>query len=489
MTHSETLQSSSHIHRVVVVGAGISGLCTAFLLHQRGISVTVLEREAEVGGTMKTIRDDGWLIEIGPNSALETTPLFSKLFDALGLADQRTYASEAANKRYILRNGQLHPLPMSPASFLQSKLWGWRGKIRLLKEPFVGRASKEESIAEFVERRLGREFLDYAVNPFVAGVYAGNPENLSVQSAFPKLYALEEKYGGLIKGMIRGRKERKQRAEKSKDRARLFSFRDGMQTFPRALADQLNTVNGMKSHVYLNCSVERIIPFRAGQYPIYHIAYRESGKPITIQAQTVVLAVPAYVTSRIIEPIDPAMAKMLDSIYYPPVAEVFIGFRGDQIKSPLDGFGFLVPAKEKRSILGTIWSSVLFPNRSPQGTAALTTFVGGARQPELVAESDETLSRRVLSDLRSIMGIDGNPIYIKITRWDRAIPQYNLGYSVLLKAMDRFEENFRGAFLCSNYRGGIAVGDCVMSAEKTAEKVATIVAEHTFAGHPTRMEE
>jgi hypothetical protein len=223
----------------IVIGGGISGLCTAYWLSQNDVDVTVLERESKPGGAMKTVRQEGYLIDIGPNSALETTPLFQELFKSLGIIDHRVYANEASSKRYILRNGSLHPLPMSPGAFLKTKLWSTKGKLRLMKEPFIGRADHEESIAQFVERRLGREFLDYAINPFVAGVYAGNPEELSVRSAFPKLYRLEDLYGGLIKGMIKGRKERKQRAEQSKQSARMFSFLDGMETFPEALASKL----------------------------------------------------------------------------------------------------------------------------------------------------------------------------------------------------------------------------------------------------------
>ena len=181
--------------KVVVVGAGISGLTAAWWLHKAGVDVIVLEKNPFVGGTMRTIHEDGWLIETGPNSALETTPLFNEMFDGLGILNERLYADERSNKRYILRDGKLHALPMSPQAFLASSLWSIGGKLRLLKEPFVDRAEKEETIAEFVERRLGREFLDYAINPFVAGVYAGNPEELSVRAAFRKLYALEEKYG------------------------------------------------------------------------------------------------------------------------------------------------------------------------------------------------------------------------------------------------------------------------------------------------------
>jgi len=450
--------------RVVVVGAGISGLCVAYWLKRHGINVCVLEKDSHVGGTMKTLRENGWLIELGPNTALETTPLFKLLFDEIGITDKRIYANEAASKRYILKDGALHPLPMGPGSFLTSKLWTWRGKLRLLKEPFVKQAYREESVAEFVKRRLGTEFLDYAINPFVAGVYAGNPEELSVQAAFPKLYALEEKHGGLVKGLIKGRKERRQRDETAKSRAKLFSFVDGIQSFPDALAA------GLGGSIKLGCEVGTIIPVRAGRYPVYTL-YGSNREPLAAEVSAVVLSIPAYSAATMIRPIDPEMARTLESVYYPPVAEVFMGFRQEQVKQPLDGFGFLVPEREQRKILGTIWSSTLFPHRAPNGYAALTTFVGGARQPKLAEENDGRIADVVLSELQSIMGITGGPTYTKITRWERAIPQYTLGYSSILKQFQRFEENFQGAFLCANYRGGIAVGDCVMSAQKTAERV------------------
>lgn len=414
---------------------------------------------------MKTLRENGWLIETGPNSALETTPLFKELFDELHIIDERVYANESASKRFIVRHGRLLPLPMSAVAFLSSRLWTIGGKLRLLKEPFIGKAYTEETIAQFVTRRLGKEFLDYAINPFVAGVYAGSPEKLSVQSAFPKLYSLEAKYGGLIKGAIKSRKERKERKEVAKDRAKLFSFTNGMQTFPKALASLLG------QNIRFNVSVENIIPMRAGKFPIYTISYQQNGLRSTMEADGVVLSTPAQATAAIIRPIDPAMAARLESIYYPPVAEVFLGFKQEQFKQPLDGFGFLVPEVEKRNILGCIWSSTLFTNRAPQGCIGLTSFVGGSRQPELVSNDNNLLIDLVMTDIRSLMAIEGDPIYSKVIRWERAIPQYNLGYHTVLQAMERFEQNFRGAFICSNHRGGIAVGDCLMSAEKTARRI------------------
>ncbi len=453
---------------VIVIGAGISGLTTAYWLRQSGVDVTVLERENSPGGTMRTAREDGWLIEQGPNSALETTPLFGEMFAGLGIENERVYADPASDKRYILRNGRLHALPLNPGSFLRTGLWSTAGKLRLLKEPFVGRASAEESVAQFVERRLGREFLDYAINPFVAGVYAGDPAQLSVRSAFPKLYALEEKYGGLIKGMIKGARERKQRAETAKDRSKMFSFREGMQAFPDAVSRWLGD---RVRCAYAVTGFSRSNSHSDGTSGKYIVTGSQNGKPFSAAADTVVISVPAYAAAALIRPHDAQLANRLDAVYYPPVAEVFLGYTSTKIPRPHEGFGYLVPAVEKRQILGTIWSSSLFERRAPDGCVALTTFVGGARQPELAGLDDVELLRRVTGDLQSILGARGEPVFSRIIHWSRAIPQYNVGYKAVLDAVSKFEEEHPGIFFCNNFRGGIAVGDCIMSARTTAERV------------------
>jgi oxygen-dependent protoporphyrinogen oxidase len=349
---------------------------------------------------------------------------------------------------------------MSPAAFLFSTLWTTSGKLRLLREPFIGRAHREETIAEFVERRLGREFLDYAINPFVAGVYAGNPEELSVRAAFPKLYALEEKYGGLIRGMIGGARERKRRAEKAKDRAKMFSFADGMETFPRAIGRYLGDA--------LRCGCG-VVGVERGADGLWTALLADGSR---LRGEKLILAVPAAAAARLIRGLDSALSSAMEGVYYPPVAEVFLGYAAGAMTRPLDGFGYLIPAKEKRQILGTIWSSSLFPGRAPAGHVALTTFVGGSRQPDLAVRPDAEIAASVASELESIMGVAGAPVYTKVFRWDRAIPQYNLGYLDFIGRIAALEERNPGLFLCANYRGGISVGDCVMSGEKTARRIA-----------------
>jgi protoporphyrinogen/coproporphyrinogen III oxidase len=350
---------------------------------------------------------------------------------------------------------------MSPGAFIGSGLWSIGGKLRLLKEPFVGRADIEESIAQFVERRLGREFLDYAINPFVAGVYAGNPEDLSVRMAFPKLYRLEEVYGGLVKGMIRGRKERKRRAEQSKQSAKMFSFVDGMGTFPRALSESIG------SRLSLNTTVVSLE--QTGE--TYSVHTRTPSGERTWSAARVVLAVPAFQAASILGNFYSTLSSTLTDIHYPPVALVYFGYDRENIPRQLDGFGFLVPEKEKRKILGSIWSSVIFPERAPDGCAAFTTFVGGSRQPEYADLNDDRLIELVHGELSSILGVREYPDFYYIKRWKRAIPQYTLGYAEVIKRIEKFERTQKGLYLCANYRGGIAVGDCVMSARRTVDAI------------------
>ncbi len=450
---------------VVVVGGGISGLTVAWLLQRSGLNVTVLEREQYAGGTIRTFLEDDWLIESGPNTALETTPLFARMFRDLGILPDLRYADPRAGRRYILRQGKLHAMPTSVTTFLTSSLWTAAGKLRLLKEPFIGRSGRAETLAEFVERRLGKEFLHYAIDPFVGGVYAGSPETLDVRLAFPKIYALEERYGSLVRGMIMGRKERKRRAETAKNRARMFSFVRGMQTFPDAIAKELG------SRVRYNCNVLSLHQEVSAKGGGFSISCRHNEKEIELSADGVILAAPAHVVRGFVRQYSEKLAALLEGIHYPPVAEVFLGFREDQIHRPLDGFGYLIPSKEKRKILGTLWSSAIFSGRAPQGHCALTTFVGGTRNPELVCLSDDEITGLVVSELKSIMSVSGVPVFAKVIRWEKAIPQYGMGHGNVIEAIAEYEADNRGVYFCGNYRGGISVGDCVANAETLATRV------------------
>jgi len=442
-------------NNIVIIGAGISGLTRAYFLTKKGFNVTVLESRDVVGGSMRTIKKDGYLIDFGPNSGLETTPLIKQMVDELGLSEQFIYADEVGNNRYILKKGELLPLPTGGGAFLKSELFSTKAKLRLMAEPFIGKSDDGyyQSISEFVTRRLGHEFLDYAIDPFVSGVYAGDPSKLSVKSAFPKLYRLEELYGGLIKGMIKGAKERKARNEESKQSAKMFSFKDGMQVLPNAIAEYLG------DKVKLNANVDKVLKSENG----YKVRFNVNGVPAEIETDEVISAVPSYTAAKIFNEIDPNLAAHLNGIFYPSVMVIYLGYDKLKISRNLDGFGFLIPGKEKRNFLGAIWSSTIFPNRAPKGKAGFTIFVGGAKKQDYNWNKPDLIIAEVLSQFERIMKITGSPELVEYNIWKHAIPQYNIGYIEHENYFLRFEKANPGLHLTANFRGGISVGDCVKS--------------------------
>lgn len=446
--------------KIAIIGAGISGLSLAFWLRKYHYNVKIFERGDRVGGSIRTERNAGFLIDLGPNSTLETSPLIGQLIQEIGLNASKCYANDISNNRYILRAGYLHALPMNPQKFLATKLFSFSAKLRLLKEPFVKKSTDPEiTLADFVRYRLGNEFLDFAINPFVAGVYAGDPEALSTAAAFPKLFALEQKYGSLIKGQIKGARERRKRKEVSKDRARLFSFTDGM----AQSTDKLGEI--LIKYISINNAVEEISPITGGfrircEKVVDHDIYN-----------AVIITTPTSVTAGMIPRLTKGQKEILASVTYAPVAVIFMGFKAVDVKRPLDGFGFLVPKVENREILGSIWSSSLFPGRAPEGHVALTTFVGGMRQPDLVQKSDRELASLVTKELRALVGVTGDPVVVRINKWPRAIPQYTKGYTGVQRLFDEMEQEYPGLFFSGNFRRGISVGDCIISADKTVNDV------------------
>lgn len=454
--------------KIIILGAGISGLATAYWLNKDGFDIQILEAKSKPGGSMETSSENGFLVDYGPNSGLETTPLIRQLVDEVGLSNEMIYANESSDKRYILRNGKLHPLPTSPPALIKSNLFSLRGKIRLAYEPFIGKSNDGyyQSIAEFVRRRLGQEFLDYAIDPFVSGVFAGDPNKLSVKSAFPKLYRLEEVYGGLVKGMVKGARERKKRAEQSKQSAKMFSFINGMQSFPQAIVEKLKRKIFYESRVK---SVERRV--QSNENEKWKVTFEKDGKIHELISDYVLSTIPVYEASKIFSGFDEEFSKHANDIYYPPVMVLYLGFKKEQIGQPLDGFGYLIPSKEKKIFLGAIWSSTIFPNRCEEDKAAFTLFVGGARSPHLFEMDNEQLIHKVLNEFNEIMKINSNPIFMTSKIWSKAIPQYNIGYIEHENYFDRFENKNPGIFLSGNYRGGISVGDCVKNSEIIFQKI------------------
>jgi oxygen-dependent protoporphyrinogen oxidase len=452
---------------VVVVGAGISGLATAFHLQRRGHAVRVLEAAPRAGGVIGSQRRDGVLYETGPNSTLDTSPLIGELLESAGIAAERLDATAAAARRYVLRDGRLIPLPTSPGAFLATRLFSLVAKLALAREPFVAPAppDREETVAAFVRRRLGAEFLDYAIEPFVAGIYAGDPEQLSVQAAFPRLYALEQRYRSLIRGQILGARERARSREKAKNAASSFSFRNGMQTLPDALARALP---GLETGV-------RVVRLARADDGTFMVQGERGGERRDARTRAVVLAVPADAAAGLVRQLAPAAAQALDAIPYSPVAVVASAYRRVDVKHALDGFGFLSPRKEGRAVLGTLFASSMFDGRAPADTVVLTTFVGGARNPALARATPYEIVAAVERELAALLGA-ASPQWREVVQWPRAIPQYTLGHLGRIAALEQAEAAVPGVFFRSNYRGGVSVGDCIKSADAAAMAVAAFLA-------------
>jgi protoporphyrinogen/coproporphyrinogen III oxidase len=450
---------------VLVVGAGISGLTSAFRLARRGIGVEVVDAAPRPGGVIGSERRDGWLYERGPNSTLDTIPFINEMLDELGIRGERTDMSPISSKRFVVRGGGLIALPASVAAFLETPLFSGRAKFRLLREPFVARApaALEESVAQFVVRRLGRELLDYAIEPFVAGIYAGAPAQLSLPAAFPRLHALEQRYGSLIMGQVFGARERAGGKEKSKHIATSFSFREGMQTLTDALA---RTVAPVRLGT-------RATGMRRAQDGAIIVTVTRGGATAERRARAVVLAVPADRAAALVRDFAPDAARALEEIPYAPVASVACGYRRSAVGHPLDGFGLLVPQVEKRRILGTLFSSSMFDGRSPADTVLLTTFLGGRRDPDLPFLPDEDLAMIVAGELAALLDARGEPLFCAVNRWPRAIPQYTLGHLDRIARAERAQTALPGLFLCASYRGGISVADCIKSGLQTAATVAS----------------
>ena len=453
----------NHDCDVLVIGAGISGLVCALGIEDAGRHVRLLEAASEPGGVIGTRRHDGALYELGPNSTLDTTPLVNALLDRLHVREERIDASALAARRFVIRGGRPVVLPVSPRSFLGTRAFTVGAKLRLLREPFIppAPAGAEESIAAFVRRRLGNEFLDYAIDPFVAGIYAGNPEEISVPAAFPRLHALEQKYGSLIRGQIQGRRERARNAEVAKNTAGSFSFRAGMQALPNAIANALGNV------VY-DARVQRIAATGDG----FDVQFTRAGVPERLRARTVVAAVPAHAAAPLVDKLDPEAAHALRAIEYAPVASVASLYRKADVQHPLDGFGFLVPRREHRRILGTLFSSSMFPGRAADGDALVTTFAGGRRDAGIAALGDDEIAAVVNEELVALLGAARKPSWQQVTRWRQAIPQYTLGHLERIARIEAAESRHPGLYFCASYRGGVSVADCIKSGHAMAGRVA-----------------
>ncbi len=441
---------------VVIVGGGISGLSLAYFLLKKNpqLDIKIIEAEKRAGGKIITERASGFLCEGGVNGFLSNKPSTLNLASQLGIEPLK--GSEDSKIRYILINGKLTKVPTNPLKFFLSPLLSFSGKVRMLREYFTPPVKEDldETVESFVSRRVGREFYEKLIDAMSTGIYAGDPSKMSMKSCFPKVYWLEKKYGGLIKGLIALKKEKKD--AKAQPSAVLMSFRGGMSELIQSLESQLS-VKILRGKKVLNVE-------KKGNNFTVHL---NDGS--NIEAEKVILACPAHESAEIFKELDREISDILKTIPYPPLSVVAFGFRKAQIGFGTSLYGFLIPHQEKRNILGTLFDSSIFPNRAPEGYVLLRSMIGGRRAPELAMLSDEKLIHTALSELRELLNIKGEPDFIKIFRWEKAIPQYELGHEEKLNRIEQALSKFPGLYLTGNAYRGVSVNDCIENSLRLAE--------------------
>ena len=405
--------------RTCIIGAGLTGLIHAWRAHQNGERVTILEAASVPGGVLQSRRVEGYLLDYGANTLSVRNQEVIEILNTFGLLDRAMDANPSANNRFIVRQGKLVALPHSLSSFLTSPFLSLAGKLRLLGEPFIPAGkNRDESVADFISRRLGKEALDYAGNPFLSGVYAAKPESLSIRHAFPALLELEQTHGSIFKGMLKSRKK-----PGRLPKARLLSFPDGMQELPKQIVNLLPN-----DSLKLDTKVVQIERLEKHWQIITDNRSQDREEESYDQ---LICTLPSHQVNEI-EWLGlretQLIGQLSDAVHY-PLALVYHGYDREQVAHPLNGFGFLVPEMENRQILGTLFSSTIFSGRAPENKVLLTTFVGGERQPDLAELDDPSIHDLVQAEHAELLETNGSPSFRKIVRWPKAIPlpDHNMG--------------------------------------------------------------
>ncbi|HLJ83772.1 MAG TPA: protoporphyrinogen oxidase [Candidatus Eremiobacteraceae bacterium] len=440
---------------IAIVGAGISGLTCAFECRAMGVRAAVFEAESEPGGCIRTIRRDGFVAEGGPQSLLASQPL-TDLCRALGLTSKLVTASASAKKRYIATAQGLVALPMSPLALLSTPLLSMQAKWRLLREPAVpARTSTEdETVGAFVTRRTCREIVDAAVGPYVAGLCAGDPDEISVRAAFPVLEAMEREHGSVLRAARRRRS--------SAARPATVSFERGNAVLIESLAASLG--DAMRTQSPVDCISRDDAGFTLSI---------GGPTPATVRSKKVVLAVPVAAAARLLDPIAPSSARAVSEIPGVPIAQVALAYPRAAIGVPLDGFGFLAMRLAPVRLLGAVWNSIVFPGRSGPDDVLVTAFLGGARDASILSSSDEAIAAIAHDDLGRVMQIaPTKPRVVAGFRWDAGIPQYTLGHDRRVQAIEDAAAHVPGLAVCGNFLHGLSVPDCIRQARSLALRMA-----------------
>lgn len=444
---------------VLVIGGGITGLASAWWLARGGLSVAVWEAGDRPGGKILSSRQDGYLTEGAASMVLNFRPEVSELMREAGLESAKTLRrAEAEAHRFLLHGNRLKALPMRMGAMLASPLWSLGGKLRLLAEPFVfSRGTSDESVSEFITRRLGREILEKAVEPFIAGTLAADPDSTCAAAALPRLAALERRYGSLAAGVLVNRLLRRRTACSTE----VFSFQEGMGTLVDRLAEtpgiSLRTGHAVSALVAQGEGWQVTASGRQGERTAY--------------ARHVIVATPAPAAAALLAKVDPELSGLLHGIDYASVALVHLGLAREAVAHALNGTGFLTPKTESSVLTGNLWASTLFPNRAPAGKVLLTSYLGGARAPHASDWSDAQLVDETLRTLQPLIGLKASPEMVRVDRQREALPLYHGAYQKRMQSIAARLNGIPGLHLEASYREGVSVRDRLVRGHAVAKHI------------------
>ncbi len=445
---------------ILIIGGGISGLSVAWWLARRGIASEIWEKDTTAGGKIRTTHKDGYVMEQAASMMMNFRPEVDMLLKECGVESQKIQRnSKSTSNRYVVNDGQLKSVPMTISGLLNSNLLSNKAKLRLLKEPFI--ASKNdpnETVTEFVNRRFGNEILEKALEPFIAGTLASDPDLANVCSLLPRMKALEEKFGSITMGIIRNKIFRKKTAMTQE----IFSFDGGMTTLIKHL------------------SANQGFSFKGG-YTVTSIEPNKDGWTVTAdsmfgqkikQVKQLILCAPSYLLSKLMKPVQKDIASLLSGIDYAPVSVIHLGFNAGSIRQNLDGTGFLVPRSEKLTINGNQWMSSMFNGRAPKGKHLLSSYLGGSRAPETIDWGDNRCIDAVMGDLKKLLGINVDPEFSHIKRHPKALPLYQGAYLNRWQEINRHLSHLPGLHIEGNFCGGVSIRDRISRGQILADRIA-----------------
>jgi len=446
---------------VTIIGAGLTGLTLAYDLKKAGKTVAVIEKDSRPGGVIQTLKTGGFVLEAGPNTGVLSTPELVELFDDLKGLCELEIANDEAEKRLVLKNGSWKALPTGLLSAVTTPLFSLNDKFRILGEPFRKRGTNpDECLANMVRRRLGKSYLEYAVDPFISGIYAGDPEQLITRFALPKLYNLEQDYGSFIRGAIQKKKEPKTALEKRATK-KVFSVKGGLQNLIDALTKGISSEN-----ILYSCQQTEIYK----EHNDFITKTQQAGESLIVRSEKVITTVGSYALPNLFPSIKKQDWKDIQSMNYAGVAQVAMGFKNWK-GIPIQAFGGLVPSKEGKDILGILFPSSIFNGRAPEKGALLSVFLGGIKKPELVKLNDEQIIQIAKKEVRELLQAQNEPDLMKVFKYPYAIPQYDNLTKIKLAAIKNIENKYPGLILAGNIRDGIGMADRVKQAKNIANQI------------------